>query len=90
MLMPGEYVINKAATQQFLPVLEAINGAIYPSMSGLSGAMPKNASADSAGDVYNYSIAVNANTNASPDDIANAVITKIKMVEDRKVRGYNY
>ena len=89
-LMPGEYVINKAATKQFLPLLQAINGAVYPNMSGVSGVMPKNGSAESAGDVYNYSIAVNANTNASADDIANAVITKIKMVEDRKVRGYNY
>ena len=34
MLTPGEFVVNKAASKEFLPILSAINGTKYPSMLG--------------------------------------------------------
>ena len=36
---------------------------------------------------YNYNLKVTANTNASPDDIANTVMYKIKRFDDRRIRG---
>lgn len=91
MLMPGEFVVNREATKQFLPMLQAINSAVYPDQSGIANVMPKsNGYAENESNVYNYNIAVNAGTNVSADDIANTVMTKIKMVEARKMRGYNY
>ena len=43
------------------------------------------------GSVYNYDISVNVSgTNASPDEIANVVMSKIKMTEDRKLRSYRF
>jgi hypothetical protein len=39
--------------------------------------------------VYNtYSVNVSANTNASADDIANTVMTKIKRVDSMAVRSF--
>jgi hypothetical protein len=36
LLTPGEYIINKASTKAFLPLLEMINGSKFPSMLGNS------------------------------------------------------
>ena len=41
--------------------------------------------------MYNYSVNVNvAESNASANEIANVVIKKIKMTQDREVRGNRY
>jgi hypothetical protein len=39
----------------------------------------------------NYNLSVNvAGTNANPDEIANVVISKIRRIEDRNIRGRRY
>jgi hypothetical protein len=132
MLMPGEYVVNKASTRAFLPLLQMINESKFPNMLG--GASParigplnldfNNISKANIGPINRDSVSnirfntpqqfdsnidvenrnfsmIDASernnsyflnidvggTNASPDTIANAVIGKIKMMEDKKIRG---
>jgi hypothetical protein len=42
----------------------------------------------SVGDsVYNYSISVNVESEANPDEIARVVMTQIRSVESQKLRG---
>ena len=36
---------------------------------------------------YNYNLSVSAETNANPEEIANAVIYQIKRFDDRRIRG---
>jgi hypothetical protein len=50
--------------------------------------MPKNSSNTKDGIQYNYEVNVNvAGSNASPDEIANTVMYKIKRMDDRQIRG---
>jgi len=93
MLTPGEFVMNKKATQEFGPLLSMLNESKYPSMigSGLSGQVPINSVSTSVSDnstaVYNYSLGFNVNgSNANPNEIANAVMTKIKQVDAQRIR----
>lgn len=73
MLAPGEFVMSKYAVDNFgVNNLKAIN----------SGS--KNVSGDS---VYNYSLTVNAGSNASPDDIAKTVMNQIKQIDSQRIRG---
>jgi hypothetical protein len=40
--------------------------------------------------MYNYNVNVTLNgSDMNPDDVANAVMKKIKMTENTRVRGYN-
>ena len=76
MLTPGEFVVKKYAVDKFgADNLKAINNGSY-----------------SGGSVYNntYSISVNANTNASPDEIARTVMTQIKRVDAQRIRGNRF
>ena len=84
LLTPGEFVIRKSVASAYMPLLEQLNGNIYP-----GGAMPKG-SAKTNPSLYNNSYSINVNvagTDASPDEIANAVMSKIKQVESRSLRG---
>ena len=84
LLTPGEFVIRKSVANAYMPLLEQLNGNIYP-----GAAMPKG-SAKNNSNLYNNSYSVNVNvagTDASPDEIANAVMSKIKQVESRSLRG---
>jgi len=101
MLSSGEYVVRASSVSKVgLPFLEAINNGEMPDLKGTKISIPgikyngktpglsKGESAqESSGSVYNYSIVVNAETNANPDQIASAVMTKIKQVEGQRVRG---
>jgi hypothetical protein len=132
MLMPGEYVVNKASTRAFLPILQAINGSKFPSMLGNAGTGKigplnldfNNISKANIGPInrenisnvrfnvpqkFNSSVDVETRnvsmidasernnsyflnidaggSNASPDSIANAVIGKIRMMEEKQIRG---
>jgi TP901 family phage tail tape measure protein len=93
MLTPGEFVINKKASQEFGPLLSMLNESKYPSMIGssASGQVPINNALTSVSDnstaVYNYSLGFNVNgSNANPNEIANAVMTKIKQVDAQRIR----
>jgi len=37
-----------------------------------------------------YALTVNARTDASPNDIAQAVMSTIKQVDDRRIRGVSF
>ena len=73
MLTPGEFIMSKYAVQAHgIDTMKAIN-------NGQS----------TGGAVYNntYALTVNANTDASPNEIAQAVMSTIRQVDDRRIRG---
>jgi TP901 family phage tail tape measure protein len=87
LLTPGEFVVRKSVASEYGPLLSAINSNVFPRMN-MSGAMPKNSSNNKDGIQYNYEVNVNvAGSNASPDEIANTVMYKIKRMDDRQIRG---
>ena len=95
MLTPGEFVVNKAAAQQFGPMLQSINESKYPSMLGGMGGstvVPINNVSTSMSDnstaVYNYNLGFSINgSNSNANDIARAVMTEIKNVDAQRIRG---
>jgi TP901 family phage tail tape measure protein len=73
MLTPGEFVMSKYAVDSYgIDNLKKINSGDTP-----------------GGAVYNntYTLTVNAKTDANPNEIAQAVMSTIKQVEDRRIRG---
>jgi TP901 family phage tail tape measure protein len=74
MLTPGEFVIKKSSVEGF----------------GAKNLKSINEGTYSGDSVYNYSINVNAGTNASTDDIARAVMAKIKQVDSQRIRGNTF
>jgi len=95
MLTPGEFVVNKAAAQQFGPMLQSINESKYPSMlGGIGGStiVPVNNVSTSMNDnstaVYNYNLGFNINGNtANANEIARAVMREVKNVDAQRIRG---
>jgi hypothetical protein len=93
MLTPGEFVMNRRATEQFGPLLSMLNESKYPSMigpsysgRGMSG--NKTSINNNSRNVYNYSVDVNvAGTNASPNAVAKAVMDEIRYLDSQRVRG---
>jgi hypothetical protein len=73
MLTPGEFVMSKYAV-----------GA-----HGIDTMKSMNNGQSVGGAVYNntYTLTVNAKTDANPNDIAQAVMSTIKRVDDRRIRG---
>jgi exosome complex RNA-binding protein Csl4 len=101
MLTPGEFVVNRAATSRFKPLLETINQGGYPSLSNPRYSTPRSKSSSSmpiqtnqpqvaeitAAPVYNYSLNVNvAGSNSDANTIANVVMNKIQQMESRQIR----
>jgi TP901 family phage tail tape measure protein len=82
MLTPGEFVVRKFAANKFgINNLHDINnGSFKPaSMAAIN---------NNSNSVYNYGISVNvSNSNASTQDIANAVMTQIRNVDSQRIRG---
>jgi hypothetical protein len=71
MLTPGEFVMSRYA----------VNAHGVDTMKAINNG-------DSVGDsVYNYSINVNVKSDANPDEIARAVMTHIKQVDSKRLRG---
>jgi len=73
MLTPGEFIMSKYAVDAHgINTMKSIN-------SGQS----------TGGAVYNntYTLTVNAKTDANPNEIAKAVMSTIRQVDDRRVRG---
>jgi len=94
MLTPGEFVMNKAASKSYGPLLERLNESKYPGMLGGSGMtqIPVNNISTSMNDnstaVYNYNLGFSINgSNGSAKDIANAVMREIKNVDSQRIRG---
>jgi len=98
LLTPGEFVVRKSATKANLPLLQAINDQVFPSnslgsSSSSSESVKTSITSISPSTMYNnnYSVNVNvANTDVSPNDIANIVVQKIRSINDRQVRGSRY
>jgi TP901 family phage tail tape measure protein len=91
MLTPGEFVISKAAVDKFGPMLSAINDPSFkiPKSSSYSGASSgMNSVVDNSSAMYNYNIGITVpQSNANPNDIANAVIGQIKYIDAQRIRG---
>jgi hypothetical protein len=94
MLTPGEFVMNKAASKAYGPLLERINESKYPGMLGDMGTtqVPINNISTSVSDnstaVYNYNLGFSINgANGNAKDIANAVMREIKNVDSQRIRG---
>jgi hypothetical protein len=73
MLTPGEFVMSKYAVDSH----------------GIDNMKKINSGDPISGTVYNntYTLTVNAKTDANPNDIAQAVMSTIKRVDDRRIRG---
>jgi len=71
MLTPGEFVVSKFAVKDF----------------GVDRLKSINSGTYDGGSVYNYSVSVNVKSDANPDEIANSVMTQIKQIESRRLRG---
>jgi TP901 family phage tail tape measure protein len=94
MLTPGEFVVNKAASKAYRPLLERINESKYPGMLGGMGItqIPVNNVSTSLSDnstaVYNYNLGFSINgASSNANDIARAVMREIKNVDSQRVRG---
>jgi len=102
MLTPGEFVVNKSAVGKYgVGMMRAMNsGNFMPSMSGPSISVPSgnnfaptvvngsNSATSGSSAVYNYSVNVNVgSSNAGANDIANAVIGKIRSIDSQRIRG---
>jgi len=130
MLTPGEFVVNRASSEAFAPLLSAINDTKYPSIlarrfreigAEISGSFntpvyslsaPSNSTfvqpsynisnansvstpivnnnasvSDNSSSVYNYNVGITVGgTNASPDNIARAVMNEIKYIDSQRIR----
>ena len=85
MLTPGEFVIKKSAVDRIgVSTLSKINGYA-------DGGLVAGTSTDSSNSVYNnnYEINVNVRSDANPDQIARAVMTQIKQIDNANIRGIN-
>jgi hypothetical protein len=73
MLTPGEFIMSKYAVQAH----------------GIDNMKAINSGKTTGGAVYNntYALTVNAKTDANPNEIAQAVMSTIRQVDDRRIRG---
>jgi hypothetical protein len=83
MLTPGEFVVKKFAVDSFgVDNLRDINNGTFNK---------SNSDGNAFSSVYNYGINVNvSNSNASTDEIARAVITQIKNIDNQRIRSQRY
>jgi hypothetical protein len=96
MLTPGEFVMRKASVQKYgMPMLSKMNMGAFEmpryntQQPIITSVQPTSNTSNINAPVYNtYSVNVSANTNASVDDIANTVMTKIKRVDSMAVRSF--
>jgi hypothetical protein len=71
MLTPGEFIMSRYA----------VNSYGLDKMKAINNG-------EAVGDsVYNYSINVNVKSDANPDEIARAVMTQIRQVDSKRLRG---
>ena len=98
MLTPGEFVVRKFAVDSFgVDKLNAINngtmgsgtGNILTAVTNNSG-MSSSSSAYTDASVYNYNVSVNVKTDSNPDQIAQAVMTRINQASGQQIRGNRF
>lgn len=98
MLTPGEFVVRKFAVDNFgVDKLNSINagtlgsdaGNILTAVTNNSG-VSSSSSAYTDASVYNYSVNVNVRSDANPDQIAQAVMTKINQNNGQRIRGNRF
>ena len=91
MLTPGEFVVNKNATQKFGPLLSAINSPTFTTpeaMSSIKNLSGSQTEVNNSKTLYNYNLSVNvSNSNANPNDIARTVINQIKQIDNQRIRS---
>jgi hypothetical protein len=71
MLTPGEFIVSKYGVESY----------------GINNLKAINKGENPSGAVYNYSLTVNAKSDASADDIAKTVMTQIRQIESQRIRG---
>jgi hypothetical protein len=71
MLTPGEFIMSKYAVQSH----------------GIDKLRAMNNGTSAGDSVYNYSLTVNAKSDANPDDIARTVMAQIKQIDSQRIRG---
>lgn len=94
MLTPGEFIVNRKATQTFGPLLSAINSPTFktpassnPNFSGINSSNSIT-STNNSKTLYNYNLSVNvSNSNANPNDIARTVIDQIRQIDNQRIRS---
>jgi TP901 family phage tail tape measure protein len=74
MLTPGEFVVRRNAVNNF----------------GTDNLKAINSGTYKGDSVYNYEVNVNVQTNSDPNQIATAVIGKIRQIESQKIRGNRF
>ena len=92
MLTPGEFVVNKKASQTFGPLLSAINSPTFKSPDLMSSSIRNSNGSKTAVNnsktLYNYNLSVNvSNSGANPNDIARTVINQIKQIDNQRIRS---
>jgi len=98
LLTPGEFVVRKSVAQENLGLLKALNGDVFPQLSGgiaanASMAPVNNTTLQGNTTLYNNNYSVNVNlagSNSSAEEVANVVIRKIKGINDRGIRGNRF
>ena len=71
MLSPGEFIVSKFAVKDF----------------GVDRLKAINSGKYEGSSVYNYDVNVNVRSDANPEEIANSVMTQIRQIESRRLRG---
>jgi hypothetical protein len=91
MLTPGEFVMSKTAVDKYGSMLAAMNDPSFKMLESnkyngpVSGG---NGNANNSSSMYNYNIGITVpQSNANPNDIANAVIGQIKYIDAQRIRG---
>jgi hypothetical protein len=88
LLTPGEFVVRKRVAEQYGPLLELLNGQVFPTMK--TNSFNSSSQAQKPGSMYNYNVNVTLNgSDMDANDVANAVIQKIKMTENKGIRSNN-
>ena len=88
LLTPGEFVVRKRVAEQYGPLLELLNGQVFPTMK--TNSFNSSSKTEKSGSMYNYNVNVTLNgSDMDANDVANAVIQKIKMTENKGIRSNN-
>jgi TP901 family phage tail tape measure protein len=93
LLTPGEFVVRKSVAAENMGLLKSLNGDVFPNikqddvMADPSAGQSISSSINNMPIYNSYSVNVNVpNTNASPEEIANAVMSRIQRSATATIR----